>query len=59
LFLIILPGNRDATTVGQGTPTQMEDKMNEKDFDQEFNIMEYIITSILTDTRTIFVEFKD
>lgn len=33
--------------------------MNEKEFDQEFNLMEYIITSILTDTRTIFVEFKD
>lgn len=30
--------------------------MNEKQFDEEFNLMEYIITSILTDTRTIFVD---
>lgn len=32
--------------------------MNEREFDQEFNLMEYIIVKILTDTRTIFVEFE-
>ena len=36
--------------------------MNEKDFDTEYPIgdgdmMKQIITNILTDTRTIFVEF--
>lgn len=32
--------------------------MNEKDFDKEFDLMQYIIHSILTDNRTIFVEFS-
>jgi len=30
--------------------------MNEKQFDKEFNLMEYIIVNILTDKRTDFVE---
>lgn len=33
--------------------------MNEAEFDQEFDLMRYIITSILTDTRTDFVEIKE
>jgi hypothetical protein len=33
--------------------------MNEKEFDQEFNLMEYIIKSILSDTRTDFIEFNN
>jgi hypothetical protein len=32
--------------------------MNEIDFDQEFNLMEYIIIKILTDKRTTLVEFE-
>ncbi len=41
----------------------MENKMNEKEFDVEYPIgdgdmMKQIITSILTDTRTTFVEFE-
>lgn len=32
--------------------------MNEKEFDQEFDLMGYIINSILTDTRTTFVELE-
>ena len=33
--------------------------MTEEEFDKEFDLMQYIITSIITDTRTTFVEFKD
>jgi hypothetical protein len=33
--------------------------MNEKEFDQEFDLMKYIINSILTDTRSDFVKFND
>jgi hypothetical protein len=33
--------------------------MNEKEFDKEFDLMGHIIKSILTDTRTDFVEFND
>lgn len=33
-------------------------RMNEKEFDEEFNLMEHIIVSILTDTRTIFVDIN-
>jgi hypothetical protein len=33
--------------------------MNEADFDKEFDLMGHIITSILTDTRTDFIEFDD
>ena len=32
--------------------------MNEKDFDKEFDLMSHIISSILTDTRTTFVELE-
>lgn len=32
--------------------------MNEKEFDQEFDLMSHIISSILTDTRTTFVELE-
>lgn len=32
--------------------------MNEQDFDKEFDLMGYIINSILTDTRTTFVELE-
>lgn len=31
--------------------------MNEKQFDQEFDLMNYIINSIINDTRTTYVEF--
>jgi hypothetical protein len=33
--------------------------MNEAEFDKEFDLMGHIITSILTDTRTDFVEIKE
>jgi hypothetical protein len=33
--------------------------MNEKEFDQEFDLMGHIIKSILTDTRIDLVEFDD
>jgi hypothetical protein len=33
--------------------------MNEADFDKEFDLMKHIITSILIDTRTDFVEIKE
>lgn len=32
--------------------------MNEQDFDKEFDLMEYIIVSILTDKRSTFVEIN-
>jgi hypothetical protein len=32
--------------------------MNEQQFDKEFNLMEYIIVSILTDKRTTFIEIN-
>ena len=32
--------------------------MTEAEFDKEFNLMQYIIVKILTDTRTTFIEFK-
>jgi hypothetical protein len=35
---------------------QKKTTMNEKQFDKEFNLMEYIIVNILTDKRTDFVE---
>lgn len=31
--------------------------MNEKEFDNEFDLMQYIINSILSDIRTDFVYF--
>jgi hypothetical protein len=33
--------------------------MNEKEFDKEFDLMGHIIKSIITDTRTDFVEIKE
>lgn len=40
----------------------MQNDINEKQFDEEYpvdnNMMNQIITNILIDTRTIFVEFK-
>lgn len=32
--------------------------MNEQDFDKEFDLMGYIINSILTETRTTFIELE-
>jgi hypothetical protein len=33
--------------------------MNEKEFDKEFDLMGHIIKSIITDTRTDFIEIKE
>lgn len=33
--------------------------MNEEEFDKEFDLMGHIIKSILTDTRTDFIEIKE
>lgn len=42
----------------------MQNNINEKQFDIEYyidnsNMMDQIINNILTDTRTIFIEFKN
>jgi len=33
--------------------------MKEAEFDKEFDLMGHIIKSIINDTRTDFIEFKD
>ena len=52
-------GNKVVIIVGQETLIQMENKLNEKQFDKEFDLMAYIINSIISDTRTTYVEFID
>lgn len=59
LLLTILPGSKDVIIAGQETLIQMENKLNEKQFDKEFDLMAYIINSIISDTRTTYVEFID
>lgn len=61
--LTIWHGSKAAIIVGLEILIRMENKMNEKEFDVEYPIgdgdmMKQIITSILTDTRTTFVEFE-
>lgn len=59
LLLTILLGSKDVIIAGQETLIQMENKLNEKQFDKEFDLMAYIINSIISDTRTTYVEFID
>lgn len=54
-----MPGSKDVIIAGQETLIQMENKLNEKQFDKEFDLMAYIINSIISDTRTTYVEFID